>query len=74
MSDQSSDGGQVHFPARAPRAEFYVYFAVIFLVAIPFAVIGWFAGLAMEGHMPSQNAISRAWADAMAITPLIFRA
>ena len=28
----------------------------------------------MHGEMPDQNAISRAWSEAQAITPLIFRA
>jgi PufQ cytochrome subunit len=77
MTDHSAngaDGHAEHFPARTPRLEFYVYFAVIFLVAIPFAILGWVAAAVMRGRMPDQNAISRAWSEAQAITPLIFRA
>lgn len=78
MTDHSTggaDGHAEHHPARTPHAEFYVYFALIFLVATPFAILGWFFSTIMSGgHMPDQNAISRAWAEAQAITPLIFRA
>ncbi len=77
MTDHSAngaDGNDEHHPARTPRAEFYVYFAVIFLVAIPFAILGWVGAMVMQGHMPDQNAIARAWSEAQAITPLIFRA
>jgi len=69
----SADFASAHFPARTPRTEFCIYFAVIFLVAIPVAVLGWFARLAVTGRMPAQNAVSRAWCDAQGITPLIFR-
>jgi hypothetical protein len=77
MTDHSANGAEghaEHHPARTPHTEFYVYFAVIFLVAIPFAILGWVASLVMQGRMPDQNAISRAWSEAQAITPLIFRA
>ena len=77
MTDHSTngvDGHAEHHPARTPHAEFYVYFALIFLVATPFAIFGWVMAAVMQGHMPDQNAISRAWSEAQAITPLIFRA
>ena len=77
MTDHSTNGVEPHaehHPARTPHAEFYVYFSLIFLLATPVAIIGWIASTVMQGHMPDQNAISRAWSDAMAITPLIFRA
>jgi len=77
MTDHSTNGAEPHaehHPARTPHAEFYVYFALIFLVATPFAILGWFASTVTSGHMPDQNALSRAWAEARAITPLIFRA
>ncbi len=77
MTDHSANGAEAHaehHPARTPRAEFYVYFALIFLVATPFSIFGWIASAVMHGEMPDQNAISRAWSEARAITPLIFRA
>ncbi len=76
MSDQTAGGGhvQAHHAQRTPHMEFYVYFALIFVAAIPFAVIGWMARAVTTLRMPAMNPISRAWADAGAITPSIFRA
>lgn len=77
MTDHSANGADAqaeHHPARTPHAEFYVYFALIFVVAVPFAILGWILSAVMQGEMPGQNAISRAWSEARAITPLIFRA
>jgi PufQ cytochrome subunit len=77
MSDQTagSGTGDTHHAAhRTPHAEFYAYFTVIFLVAIPFAILGWVARLVITQKMPAMNPIFRAWADAGAITPSIFRA
>jgi hypothetical protein len=59
---------------RAPRAEFYAYFAVILMVALPFALLGWVAQALRRGRLPAQGPLGSAWHDAMAITPLIFRA
>jgi hypothetical protein len=75
MTNSGSSHGEQHAHGhRAPRAEFYVYFAVIFLVAVPFACLGWIARTVMARKLPMMNPISRAWADAGAITPSIFRA
>ena len=77
MSDQTAGAGSgdaQHAAHRTPHAEFYAYFTVIFLVAIPFAILGWVARLVISQKLPAMNPISRAWADAGAITPSIFRA
>jgi PufQ cytochrome subunit len=76
MSDQTANSGhtEAHHPQRTPHMEFYVYFTLIFLAAIPFACIGWVARAVKTLRMPAKNPISRAWADAGAITPSIFRA
>jgi PufQ cytochrome subunit len=77
MSDHTAGAGTGdahHVPHRTPHTEFYAYFTVIFLVAIPFAILGWIARLVVAQKMPAMNPISRAWADAGAITPSIFRA
>jgi hypothetical protein len=75
MSDQTANtGGGGGVPNRTPHMEFYAYFTVIFLVAIPFACIGWVARAAITRRMPDMNPIFRAWADARAVTPSIFRA
>jgi hypothetical protein len=73
MSDQTANTGGAHVQ-RTPHTEFYVYFTLIFLAAIPFACIGWVARAVTTLRMPRMNPISRAWADAGAITPSIFRA
>jgi hypothetical protein len=77
MSDQTANSGHVggvHHAQRTPHAEFYVYFTLIFLAALPFACIGWLARIITTRGKPAKNPISRAWADAGAITPSIFRA
>ncbi|MDM7930595.1 cytochrome PufQ [Tabrizicola sp.] len=58
---------------RTPRAEFYVYFALIFMVAIPFAAIAWVIALVRDRHLPVHGPLARAWREAGAITPAIFR-
>ena len=44
MTDHTAGGGhgtssQHHHPARTPRAEFYTYFTLIFLFAIPLSAL-----------------------------------
>ncbi len=58
---------------RTPRAEFYLYFALIFLVAIPFAAVAWAFALIRDRHLPVHGPLARAWREAGAITPAIFR-
>lgn len=58
---------------RTPKAEFYVYFALIFMVAIPFATLAWVFALARDRHLPVHGPMARAWREAGAITPAIFR-
>lgn len=77
MSDHTA-GGHVesHSAAhahRTPRAEFYVYFTLIFLVAIPVATLAWAFALIRDRHLPVHGPLARAWREAGAITPAIFR-
>jgi hypothetical protein len=74
MSDHTAGGSGHHGPTRAPRAEFYAYFAVIFLVAVPFALVAWVYGLVTERRLPAHGPLARAWREAGAITPSIFQA
>ncbi len=71
MSDYTSGSGQ--HAHRAPRAEFYIYFALIFAVAIPFALIAWVAHVAVNRSLPVHGPLARAWREAGTITPNIFR-
>ena len=59
---------------RAPRAEFYVYFAVILMGALPLAFVGWVISAIRHQRLPKRGPFASAWFDAKAITPLIFRA
>jgi hypothetical protein len=76
MSDHTA--GQAVGPAtthghRTPKAEFYAYFTLIFLIAIPFAVAAWAYALIRDRHLPVHGPMARAWREAGAITPAIFR-
>jgi PufQ cytochrome subunit len=75
MSVQMTNSGTPQGHAnRAPRAEFYAYFGMIFVGALSYAVVAWTARTIVTRKLPPKNPISRAWADAGAITPSIFRA
>ncbi|MBP9182399.1 MAG: protein pufQ [Fuscovulum sp.] len=65
--------GGAHHAQRTPRAEFYLYFGLIFLIAIPFAAVAWLVQLAIERRLPVHGPLARAWKDAGSITPEIFR-
>ena len=77
MSDHTAGGHDDSHGAghgnRTPRAEFYVYFTLIFMVAIPFAAIAWAIALVRDRHLPVHGPLARAWREAGAITPAIFR-
>jgi len=76
MSDHTAGSSHGHAAShghRTPKAEFYVYFALIFLVAIPFATLAWVWTLIRARHLPVHGPMARAWREAGAITPAIFR-
>lgn len=73
MTDQTSDV-QVARAHRPPKAEFTVYFAIIFLAALPLAAIAWLLALLRQGNLNTKGPISRAWSQARIITPMIFSA
>lgn len=70
--DHHDNHGAAH-GHRTPRAEFYVYFSLIFLVAIPFAAVAWIIALIRDRHLPVHGPLARAWREAGTITPAIFR-
>lgn len=73
MTDQTSDI-QLARSHRPPKAEFTVYFAIIFLAALPLAAIAWLLGTVRQGKLNTKGPISRAWSQARIITPMIFSA
>jgi hypothetical protein len=74
MSDFTAGQGGAHHPVRTPKAEFRIYFALIFLLALPVGLATWIYRIATTGRLPARGPVGRAWADARAITPSIFRA
>ena len=72
MSDFTVNGDLQHVQ-RVPRAEFFVYFALIFALALlPHAIV-WTASVIRWGRLPKFGPVARAWKDAQAVTPMIFR-
>lgn len=72
MSDISAHG-EMHHVNRVPKAEFFVYFAMIFTLALLPHVIGWTYQLVRHMALPRLSPTARAWKDAQAVTPMIFR-
>ena len=73
MSSQQVRAQAVHHAHRAPRPEYVLYFSLILLVAVPFALVGWVMRLVRERRLPECGPIARAWREATEITPEIFR-
>jgi len=54
--------------------EFNVYFAMIFLLAIPFKMWRWIVHVIRRRSLNVRGPLARAWAEADRITPIIFSA
>ncbi|MCF1710674.1 protein pufQ [Tabrizicola sp. J26] len=72
MSDYSTNRG-LHHVERVNKTEFFVYFALIFALAILPHVVVWLYQLIRHARLPRLDPISRALKDAEAVTPMIFR-
>jgi hypothetical protein len=72
MTDFTSD----HSVARhkTPKAEFMVYFAIIFVATLPLATLTWALAAVRTGSLTDKGPIKRAWSQARIITPMIFSA
>ena len=55
-----------------PKREYYAYFALIFVVTLPLALLTWALKALRTGSMPDRNPVSSAWSQARIITPQIF--
>ncbi|MCB6176873.1 protein pufQ [Rhodobacter sp. Har01] len=73
MSDQTASETAVQHAQRTPKTEFYIYFALIFVVAIPIAMVNWVFRLIVDRRLPVHGPLARAWREAGSITPAIFR-
>ena len=54
--------------------EFRIYFALIFILAIPVGTERWIANVVRKRSLNTRGPLARAWADADRVTPLIFSA
>lgn len=73
MSDATSNSPRLN-NGRTRPAEFTLYFSIIFLLALPFASIGWVREVFRKRSLYLHGPLARAWAEADRITPLIFSA
>jgi len=74
MSDFTTDAPLVRSKASAPRREYYAYFAIIFLAALPLAFLTWAMAAARQFALPEKGPLAKAWTQARIITPHIFTA
>lgn len=58
----------------APKTEFAVYFAIIFLATLPLATLTWALSALRQGSFTDKGPMARAWSQARIITPMIFSA
>lgn len=60
---------------KTPSIEYRIYFAIIFVLSLPWAFVSWALGLARpDADAAEKGFIGRAWHQASVITPLIFSA
>ena len=72
MSDTTVNGAFQH-AKRVPKVEFFAYFALILAIASVLHVPGWIWQTVRHASLPRLSPLGRAWKDAQAVTPMIFR-
>ncbi len=72
MSDYIANA-EFHHARRVPKVEFFVYFTLIFAIALVMHVPGWIFQAVRHARLPRLSPVGRAWKDAQAVTPMIFR-
>lgn len=63
-----------HETRRNIKAEFMVYFAIIFVATIPLAMLTWAMQAIKTRSWTDKGPFARAWTQARIITPMIFSA
>lgn len=71
MTDYSVNGEMLR-SKRTPKAEFTVYFALIFALAMLLHLPRWTYQALRHARLPSSGPVARALKDAQAVTPMIF--
>ncbi len=74
MTDFTSNAPQVRTRTAPPKREYYAYFTVIFVAALPLSFLTWALSAARQLSLPEKGPIKRAWSQARIITPMIFSA
>jgi hypothetical protein len=74
MTDFTTDAPLARSRTAPPKREYYAYFAIIFLAALPLATLTWGLGALRRMEWPDKGPLSRAWTQARIITPHIFSA
>ena len=74
MTDFTTDAPVTRSRTAAPRREYYAYFGVIFVAALPLAILTWGLSAARQFSLPEKGPVARAWTQARIITPHIFSA
>ena len=72
MTDMTSNPPRRSTTGRRRTAEFWVYFTLIFLCAVPFTTFRWVREIAERHTLNVRGPLARAWSEADRITPLIF--
>jgi len=72
MADFSVNSPRFRGP-RADRPEYRLYFAVVFLLALPFAALGYAWSVIRHAEVPAEGPLARAKAEAHQVVPMIFR-
>ncbi|MEM6759756.1 MAG: cytochrome PufQ [Pseudomonadota bacterium] len=76
MTDMTSQGTGTAVPKKrnGVKAEFMVYFAIIFLATLPLATFTWGLAAIRSRSFTEKGPMARAWTQARIITPMIFNA
>ena len=74
MTDFTTDAPLVRARTAPPKREYYAYFTIIFLAALPLAFLTWVLAAARQFALPEKGPFAKAWTQARIITPHIFSA
>jgi hypothetical protein len=72
MTDIASHPPARRRTGRSRTLEFALYFALIFLLALPSSFVGWLRDVNRHRTLNLLGPLARAWAEADRTTPLIF--
>lgn len=74
MTDFTTDAPIARTKTAPPKREYYAYFGIIFLAALPLSILTWTLSAARQFALPEKGPIAKAWTQARIITPHIFTA